>query len=101
MTPSLYAKVVEPTQYETTKNGLVTEVKLVTPPSESENLKLPKPEQMPPRVFTNGNDNDLHTPQSIDPLDYDDPVVIVGMGEWRLMLCLRRARPKFPIVLEG
>ena len=81
MAPSMYARVVEPTQHEAIKNGFVTEVKLASPPSGDENLELPKLERMPPRFYTNGYENGLHTPQSIDPLEYDDPVVIVGMGE--------------------
>lgn len=81
MAPSVMINVVEPSQHELKKIETVV-VKSVSPsPSTEDDHDLPKLERMPQTVRTNGQVNGFRTPETIDSLDSDDPVVIVGMGE--------------------
>ena len=82
MAPSATIDVVEPQQNELKKIESVI-VKAVSPsPSTDDDHDLPKLERIPQTVRMNGLANGFHTPDTIDSLDSDDPVVIVGMGKW-------------------
>ncbi len=84
MAPSATVNVVEPQQHELKQIGTVA-VEAVSPsPSTDDDHDLPKLERMPQTVRMSGQVNGFRTPETIDSLDSDDPVVIVGMGEWPL-----------------
>ena len=78
--PSVRLGVVEPPHHDLKKMETVV-VNTVSPsPSASDDNDLPKLERMPHTSRANGLLNGSRTPDSIDFVDADDPVVIVGMG---------------------
>ena len=78
--PSVRIGVVEPPHHELKKMETVV-VNTVSPsPSASDDNDLPKLERMPQNGRANGLLNGFRTPDSMELLDSDDPVVIVGMG---------------------
>ena len=79
--PSVRASIVEPPPHELKQTETVVVNTISPSPSTSDNNDLPKLERMPQTVRANGLVNGCRTPDSIDFLDSDDPVVIVGMGK--------------------
>ena len=78
--PSVKIGVVEPPHHGLKQMETVV-VNTVSPsPSASDDNDLPKLERMPRTIKANGYINGSRTPDSIDFVDADDPVVIVGMG---------------------
>ena len=82
MAPSATVNIVEPPQHELKKiESVVVKAVSPSPSTDDDHDHLPKLERMPQTVKMNGLVNGFRTPETIDSLDSDDPVVIVGMGK--------------------
>lgn len=84
MAPLSMLNVVEPQQHglKQMETVFVKTVSSVSPsPSTDDENDLPKLERTPQIATMNGLANGVRTPDTIDSLDSEDPVVIVGMGE--------------------
>lgn len=80
MAPSILSEHVQPLSLGFTKPGFEAQVTPVIFSSKDEDSGMPHSEQMSPTKTENDFHEEYNTPDTMESLDYGDPVVIVGMG---------------------
>ena len=93
MAHSVLSENVPSHSHGLTKPGFESQVNpvIVSEEDEDEDNDMPHLVRMSPTKMENVYHEDFHTPDTIESLEYGDPVVIVGMGRcFSVLLLFRR-----------
>ena len=81
MAPSVFSERVYSPSHGLTKSDIEAYVKPIIASLEDEDSDTANLVRVPTTKPANGHHQETHTPDTIESLNYNDPVVIIGMGK--------------------